>query len=109
MTIREYGWGFWTPLPPHLKGLEPKDKMKVEFNVSTFKQPLRDPNGTLITTRDVVEIEVKNKETGKSDFFQVRFTEEGTTYTLLLQKQVQDKMTGVYNLRELVETIGDDA
>ncbi len=51
-----------------------------------------------------VTCHVINPVTGKEDFWELRFQEEGSTYTFLLKKNG----VGVASTRDLIEVIGEN-
>jgi len=66
-------------------------------------------DGTIVTVAaDKVLLHVHNDETKLVDTFQLKFDVQGSTYTLLLSKFKDGRMTGHHSERELIENIGDD-
>lgn len=64
-----------------------------------------------VRTTNGVQILLANKGTGKATTMTLAVDQQGSTYTALLSAYdaTQDRMVGRTNLRELVDTIGEDS
>ena len=79
--------------------------MTVSFTVDVVKA-----DGRIITVApdNRVLLHVHNDDTKLVDTFELKFDVQGSTYTLLLSKFKDGRMTGLHSERELIENIGYD-